>query len=544
MRLVRSLRAAVLVGTCGIALGVATPAHGWGLVGWGDNDYGQLGDGTSTGPESCGAQACSRAPTSVAIEAVGSFSAGYWHVLAKSSTEKIWAWGEDTFGELGNGESWDDLEEDRIHHPEHVCLLESVVCRDYGQEVNGLTGSEVQSLTAGVYYSVALMKNGTLEAWGRNTYGELGIGTSGEYQETPQPVCAPEAKTVPCTGSEVLKEVVAVSAGYWHTVALLANGKVLTWGRDDFGQLGVAPSSIATNCKSAPGEPDSNSEAPCRLVPAEVPELYDPEHPVTAIAAGWYDTLALKAGTVWSWGEDGSGQLGTGTAGLTTCGSVKCRPEPAAISAESMGGTVTAIAAGSSNGMALLESGAVRTWGHHLGNGASDATTTSAVPVAVAELANVTAVSAGEFYDMALRNDGTVFTWGANNVGLLGLNSKVEEATTPWPVPGLSEVTSISAGADSAITNGSLSTLAAKPKVTGVSPNKGSHSGGSVVEITGSNLSGASIVRFGAKAATSFTVNSATSISATVPAGEVGNVKVWVYTPGGLSATAPNYKYE
>ena len=81
-------------------------------------------------------------------------------------------------------------------------------------------------------------------------------------------------------------------------------------------------------------------------------------------------------------------------------------------------------------------------------------------------------------------------------------------------------------------------TYNAVPSVTGLSPNTGNTSGGTAVTITGTGLTAASVVVFGAVAATSYTINSATSISVTSPAASAGAVDVVVTGPGGTSATS------
>src|SRR6202034_3758070 len=86
-------------------------------------------------------------------------------------------------------------------------------------------------------------------------------------------------------------------------------------------------------------------------------------------------------------------------------------------------------------------------------------------------------------------------------------------------------------------------TYTAAPTVTGVSPTAGPLGGGTSVTIAGTGLTGARGVKFGGTAATSFTVNSATRITATSPAGSAGAVDVRVTTPGGTSATSSADKY-
>ncbi|WP_219823109.1 IPT/TIG domain-containing protein [Nocardia nova] len=91
--------------------------------------------------------------------------------------------------------------------------------------------------------------------------------------------------------------------------------------------------------------------------------------------------------------------------------------------------------------------------------------------------------------------------------------------------------------------NGISYTYAAMPSLTGVSPNQGPTSGGNTVTLTGTNLSGATAVRFGTSAALSFTVVSATQITAVAPPGGAGAVDVTVVTPGGSSTVASSYFY-
>ncbi len=99
------------------------------------------------------------------------------------------------------------------------------------------------------------------------------------------------------------------------------------------------------------------------------------------------------------------------------------------------------------------------------------------------------------------------------------------------------------AGNTSPSSNTNNFTVAAIPTVTGLSPDLGATAGGTSVTITGANLTGATAVNFGATPATAFTVNSATSITATAPAGAAGTVNVTVTTPAGTSATAAANQY-
>jgi hypothetical protein len=133
----------------------------------------------------------------------------------------------------------------------------------------------------------------------------------------------------------------------------------------------------------------------------------------------------------------------------------------------------------------------------------------------------------------------TAVNFGANAATSVMVNSATSvTATSPAGSAGVVDVTVTTPGGTSATSAADQFTYIAPPTVTAVSPNKGPTGGGTVVSITGTNLTGATAVNFGGNAATSMTVNSATLITATSPAGSAGVVDITVITPGGTSATS------
>ncbi|MGP0049012.1 MAG: IPT/TIG domain-containing protein, partial [Solirubrobacteraceae bacterium] len=116
-------------------------------------------------------------------------------------------------------------------------------------------------------------------------------------------------------------------------------------------------------------------------------------------------------------------------------------------------------------------------------------------------------------------------------------------ATSPAGSAGSVDVTVVTAGGTSQTSAVDKFTYVAAPTVSHVSPSAGPTGGGTGVTITGTNLTGATAVRFGLTAATTFAVTSATSITATSPAGSAGSVDVTVTTPGGTSATSSTDKF-
>ncbi len=322
-------------------------------LGWGDNSAGELGDGTTIGPETCAGVACSR----IAVSASGSPSevtavaAGTNHSLALQSGGTVLAWGENSEGELGNGTTTSSSS------PVKLSSL-----------------SKVSAVSAGNEFSLAQLKDGTVRAWGYNAYGQLGNGTT----------------TSSSTQVKVssLSEVVAIATGETHSLALLKNGTVEAWGANAAGELGNGTT--------------TNSEVPVKV--SGITEA-------VAIAAGGEFSLALlKNGTVETWGYNGAGQLGDGN---TTSSNV-----PVAVSSLA---EVVSIAAGGAHSLALLKSGAVKSWGANqsgqLGNGSC--CNMSDVPVKVSNITEATAIAAG-YHSMALMRNGTIKDWGRNSDGQLG----------------------------------------------------------------------------------------------------------------------------
>jgi alpha-tubulin suppressor-like RCC1 family protein len=326
-------------------------------LGWGDNSAGELGDGTTIGPETCEGVACSRIPVAASgsLGEVTAVSAGQNHSLALQGAGTVVAWGANAAGELGNGSTT------ASSSPVKVSSLSKAVAvaagnefslaqlkdgtvqawgyNAYGQLGNGTTTSssspvkvsslsEVVAIAAGETHSLALLKNGTVEAWGQNSGGELGNGTTTN-----------SSSPVKVSG---ISEAVAISAGGEFSLAVLKNGTVVAWGYNGAGQLG-----------------DGNTTS--TDVPVAVSSLSE----VVSVAAGAAHSLALlKSGSVKSWGANQSGQLGN-----NSCCEMSDTPVKVSGITEA-----TAVAAGY-HSLALTRSGTVMDWGRNsygqLGDGTS-----------------------------------------------------------------------------------------------------------------------------------------------------------------------------
>jgi alpha-tubulin suppressor-like RCC1 family protein len=278
-------------------------------------------------------------------------------------------------------------------------------------------GGPIVDVAAGMRFSLAVLGDGSVWSWGRNTRGELGTGSL-----APRPGLA-RVKAV--TGSGDLDDVVRVAAQGQFAVALLRDGRVVTWGGVSSG------SGNATRPLEIPGAPTD----------------------VVAVAAGQLHTLALRAdGTVTAWGDDFRGQLGDGPA-FVGLGAVVLTPSgPGPLQG------VVDVECGNHVSYALLGDGRLVSWGASdaglLGGG--DAVfddrnrpgfvTRMRVGSGEEALAPVFAVSAGASHTLAVLADGRVVAWGRSFGGRLGFDSSDAVVATPTVVPGLVDVHAVAAG--------------------------------------------------------------------------------------------------
>ena len=309
---------------------------------------------------------------------------GASHCLAVFADGSVWGWGKNTKLQLGL-DSLPNVGNDPV-------------------EIRNL--DRVTSVAAGASHSLALRNDGTVRAWGTNESGQLGIGPNPFLFGDPVQVLN-------------LTDVTAIAAGESHSLALRNDGTVWGWGDNVYGQVGDGlPSAVSIK------------------TPVQVPGLSG----VTAIAAGRFHSLALRSnGTVWGWGYNQFGQVGNGTA-------VSPVPLPAMV--ENLT-SVTRIAGGGHFSLALREDGTIWSWGENgagqLGIGSAGAVP-STRPVRVINLTGMVALSAGLSHGLAVKDDGTAWSWGSNASGELGTGAKTSFNATPVPVVGLTGVSAVSAG--------------------------------------------------------------------------------------------------
>ena len=349
--------------------------------------------------------------SALAVRAV-QVSGGSYHSLALSSSGAVYAWGWNGSGQLGNGTTADS----------HIPVAVKVVGTP-------MAGKNITQISAGGSFndghSLARASDGTVYAWGRGVYGQLGNGTT---TDSNVPVAV---KTV---GTPMAaKTITQISAGAGHSLALASDGTVYAWGQNTYGQLG---NNVTTN-----------SSSPVAVQTTGTPMA---GKSIVNIAAGGYHSLALADdGTVYAWGYNPTGQLGNGaTVDSRTPVAVKATGTPMA------GKNIIKIAAGVHNSLALASDGTVYTWGRgefgQLGNGT---TTDSNIPVAVKTVGTpmasktIIGISGGPAYMLAVDSNGKVYGWGRNANGQLGSLSHTDSSVpVASQIPAGKSIIQVSAG--------------------------------------------------------------------------------------------------
>jgi alpha-tubulin suppressor-like RCC1 family protein len=266
---------------------------------WGSNSYSALGNGTTVNQSTVPVQVLQ--DPSTPLTDVVAIASGYLHYLALKSDGTVWAWGADWAYQLGNSSG------------NNSAFALPVLLAD------GSPLHDIVSIACGDDYNLALKADGSVWAWGYNSYRQLGSSDTIWARAAPGLV----------TG---LTNVIAVAGGAYHSLALKSDGTVWSWGRNTQGCLG---NGSATGTQATPGQ------------------VADFDH-VIAIAAAKTHSLALKSdGTVWSWGDNSAGQLGVGTSPNKSLSPVQTQNLSAII----------AIAAAGSQNMALAVNGSLFGWG-------------------------------------------------------------------------------------------------------------------------------------------------------------------------------------
>ena len=347
-----------------------------GVVCWGFNSSGQVGDGTRVQRNS-----------PVAVSGLGSgvlsVVSGHLHSCALTSTGGVKCWGANFYGQLGDGGGGTATTPVDVQGltngviaiatgSDHTCAVTSggaVKCWGFnnaGQLGDGTTanafapvdvsglGSGASGIGAGGQHSCARLAIGGAKCWGANDGGQLGNGST-------------TASSVPVTVNVLTEVLTSIDGGEEHTCALTAASAAYCWGRNSNGRLGDSSYSD----KTSPVQPFSMGGF------------------VTSISAGGQHTCSVYNGAAMCWGGNDNGQLGNNSTGGSNI----------AVAVSGLGSGITSISAGEGHTCAVLDGGSLNCWGFNLNGQLGDSTSgLYFAPVAVYGLATgMSVVSAGEF---------------------------------------------------------------------------------------------------------------------------------------------------
>jgi alpha-tubulin suppressor-like RCC1 family protein len=403
---------------------------------WGYNGDGELGSGNNINRPT---------PFSVVgLTNVVSVAAGNYHTLAVKSDGTVWAWGDNQYGELGDG---------------------TMVGKTTPVQVNQLTN--VVAVAAGQnYFSLALKSDGTVWAWGYNGDGELGDGTN-------------LTRTSPMQVAN-LSGVSQIAAGKYHSLARKSDGTVWAWGDGANGQLGngatasqsniVRAGSIASATSIAAGDYHSlavqsdgsvwawgynaygqlgDNTTSNETVPEQIGATISGFSGFSAVAAGSRFSLALQAnGTTWAWGDNTQGELGNGgtNQSLTPLAQSPCPPPPVGgLGVSAFTGHVSASVA---NEFTLFAKSDGTVWGSgnntygQLGDGTQ---INQSSPVQAVNITGASSAAAGEYHSLAVTSAGSVWSWGYNAYGELG-NGQTTNQSVPAAISGFTGAVAVAAG--------------------------------------------------------------------------------------------------
>ena len=376
---------------------------------WGNNKFGQLGNGTTT-RQNTPVPVPKPAGTPTDFTYVQADAGGY-HSLAIGSDGYVYAWGLNDHGQLGNNTKSNSSTPVRVHGP--------------GNTGEGLKAIQV---AAGAWNSMALGTDGTVYTWGSIS--------KGYSYDCSSPQTVPTAVKNPSNASGVF-HAVQISAFWSFYMAIDQDGYVYTWGYNTNGQLGNNTSDGTSTTIFHPTP--SRVFATSKSTAAAGPWL----KAVKVSAGGWHATAIDEDGNAWAWGCNDYGQLGNGT----TTSSSSANPVPVRVRYPANAGAVSTmqINAGVFHSLTVDTNGNTWAWGCNdfgqLGNNttsdrtipakvfASPQSTSSAGP-----WLNAAQISGVYSHSLAVGTDGIAKAWGDNQYGQLGNPNTGSRSLTPVPV--------------------------------------------------------------------------------------------------------------
>jgi len=319
-------------------------------------------------------------------------ASGADHTCAILDNGNVSCWGGNYHGQIGIISTSDTQENGFILNPTQTMSLGG--------------GRNAIEVSAGQYYTCALLDDGNVSCWGLDSFGQHGDGSFGGNHYPAQTSSLGESRTA-----------VKISTGSVHTCAILDDGTVSCWGSNVGGLLGD-------------GSDDTSFSEARSAVPIQTSSLGGNRTAVEIALGSNFACAILDDGTVSCWGNNQYGQLGDGD----NWGNSSSHPNQTASLGE--GRTAVKISAGYHHVCAILDDGNVSCWGYNydgqIGYG-SDTVSSVFRPTLTASLGEgrtAIEISSGASHTCVILDDGTVSCWGRGMGGRLG-NGGISDRNTP-----------------------------------------------------------------------------------------------------------------
>jgi alpha-tubulin suppressor-like RCC1 family protein len=351
---------------------------------WGNNAYGQLGDDTTIDrftPQDITDQFYLNFN-----EEITSIVLGPTHSAAITSDGRIFTWGKNDLGQLGDGTQ-----------------INKKIPTDITAKFNLEAEERIISVVLGYSHSAAISSTGRVFTWGDNSSNKLGYET-GTYQVEPLDITEEFSL-------EAEEKIISVALGYFHSAALSSTGRLFTWGSNASGQLG-------------------NPMYITKSKPAVINSYFDltPEEKIISVSLGTRHSAAITSiGRMFTWGDNTYGKLGDGTATIKNI--------PTDITAGfnlSEGEKIVSTSLGASHSAAITSLRRIFTWGSNsegrLGNGTRN---DSDIPIDITRNFNLSVgekiyfIALGAEHSAAISSLGQIYAWGYNEDGQMGDSSSI-----------------------------------------------------------------------------------------------------------------------
>jgi len=333
---------------------------------------------------------------------VAELAAGSQHTCARFDDGRVKCWGENSFGQLGLGDT--EARGDEANE-----MFDDLPFVSLG------TGRTAVDIEAGAFHTCAVLDNGSVKCWGDNASGQLGLGDTEDRGDAGGEM----GDALPAASLGSGRTAVAVSAGAGYTCAILDDASVKCWGENGKGQLGL-------------GDTNDRGDASGEMGDALPAVSLGAGRTAVAITAGAEHACALlDDASAKCWGENFLGQLGLGDTNDRGDGANEMGDDLPVI-ALGTGRSATAIVAGALHTCAVLDNGSVKCWGYnqygslglgdtdHRGDGGGEmGDALAAVSLGTGRTAS--ALVAGFIHTCAVLDNGSVKCWGGNDNGQLGL---------------------------------------------------------------------------------------------------------------------------